>query len=456
MDYDLVLWEQRLATEESERLSGYATRWKYYNGDHPRMLKVKTGQADDNVMINLARLIVDKGAAFLFGKELVFELQEGEKTPEEDKLETIWQANRMMTFLGKLAVTGGVCGHVFIKIIPDGVSYAGEKMPRLVNVDPAYVTAAWSPDDVEDVWLYRTSWTGQDERGRAIHRREDIQRVDQKWIVTNYAATGHGAWAQQGEPLNWPYDWPPMIACQNIPYPHAFYGLSDLEDLSLQNAINFTASNILRILRYHAHPKTWGRGFHAKDVEVGPDEVFIIPSLEGNLQNLEMQSDLSSSQAYLNTLINRFLATGRVPRIDPTEVSVGALSGFALRILYSDLLEKNEMKRRTYGDMLIELNRRLLEMTGMGDQNICTIHWSDPLPADPNADTVRDKFELDYNLTSLETVRVRRGLDNEAEEERIAAQEVNSGNIGAALLRNFETQREGGNVPSERGIQQGA
>jgi len=443
MDYNLILWEQRIREEESARLQGYMTRWRYYNGEHPKPLKVKAGQADDNVIINLVRYIVDKGVSFLFGKEPVFELQEGETTAEEQVLSDIWRANRKMSFLSKVAVTGAVCGHCFIKIVPEGALWSGQRYPRLVNIDPAYVTVMWSPEDVDDVWLYRISWTGMDEQQRPVHRREDIVRENGRWTVINYVAKGNGVYAlDKARPtIEWPYPWPPIIDCQNIPCPHVFYGLSDIEDLGLQDAINFTASNIQRILRYHAHPKTWGHGFTAQDVEIGPDEMLILPDERGTLQNLEMSSDLSSSLAYLNTLLNRCLAMGRVPRLDPTEVSVGALSGFALRILYGDLLEKNELKRRTYGDMLIELNRRLLEMMGAGADNICTIHWPEPLPEDQSMTTARDKFELDYKLASMETVRARRGLDNEVEEQRMAAEEVASGNIGAVLLRNFETMR---------------
>jgi hypothetical protein len=124
---------------------------------------------------------------------------------------------------------------------------------------------------------------------------------------------------------------------------------------------------------------------------------------------------------------------------------VGALSGFALRVLHQDLLEKTNAKQRTYGDLLIEINRRLCELGGFGAEHYTTIHWPDPLPVDEAAETLRDGFDLDKGVASLETVQTRRGLDPEVENERMAkerqARDVAEGNVGALLLRQFETGR---------------
>ena len=49
--------------------------------------------------------------------------------------------------------------------------------------------------------------------------------------------------------------------------------------------------------------------------------------------------------------------------------------------VYQSLIEKNQTKQILYGDLLIELNMRLLEM---GKQTVreVVIHWADPLPKD--------------------------------------------------------------------------
>lgn len=445
---DAALFAQRMEEIQRARLDGYKRQWNYYNGDQPNTLKVREGQPDDNVTINLARLVVDKGAAFLFGKEPQFELQEGETTPEEERLAAIWRANRKQTFLGKLATSGGIYGHAFLKIIPD---YYGAGLARLVSIEPENITAYWDGDDIESIWRYCIEYIAADRDGTAIVKRQEIERIsDSAWRIQNRISRRGTKW--EPDPANpdgtWNRPYAPIIDCQNLPLPGAYYGVSDLDDLVLQDTINYVTSNVVRILRYHAHPRTIGRGFAPNDIKVAADETLVLPSMDSDLRNLEMQSDLGSSLALMDRLIGWMLATARIPRIDPAVINVGALSGFALRVLYGDLLEKTEQKRNTYGDLLIELNRRLLDLAGMGDDHVMTIHWADPLPGDQGAATERDKFELDYALASKETVRVRRGLDNKAEEARIDAEAGQSaareGNIGEMLLRSFERGGVGG------------
>ena len=446
MTLDAILFEQRLEAENSARLERYRRNWSYYNGDHKQSLAVKMGQEDDNVVLNLERVIVDKGAAFLFGKEVEFELQEGETTPEEEYLENVWQRNRKGTFLTKFGTSGGIYGHGFVKIVPDGIETG---IARLVSLDPENVTVFWDGDDIDSVWRYRIEYTAMGRDGKAVFRRQDIEKADsgRAWDILNRIARGGEQYREDPDnpDMAWPWPFAPVVDAQNLPLPGAYYGMSDMDDANLQDAINYVASKIQRILRYHAHPKTIGKGFGKGDITVQEDDVLILPGTESDLFNLEMQSDLAAALQFLDNLINWELTLARVPNLDPAKVNVGALSGFALSILYGDLLEKTESKRRTYGDLLIELNRRILALAGYGDDNYTTIHWQSPLPNDDTEAKNRDSFELDYGLASKETVRTRRGLDNEIEIERIDAEkqamDVADGNVGALLLRRFETGR---------------
>lgn len=441
-DLAAVQFEYRMMEQERERLEAIDRNWKYYHGFHSAMLPTRAGQVNDNVTINLARLIVDKSASFLFGKEVTFELDHTDTTPEEEWLEAVWRRNRKMTFLMRLAVTGGVTGHVFIKIVPD--TQQG-RPPRLVSIEPEYVTVSHAGEDIEDVWRYRIQWIERDRENRAMSRRQDIERDPGKarWQVINRIAYGSRRWEPDPEHPDtvWEYPWPPMIDCQNLVNPGAYWGLSDLEDLRQQDAINYIASKVQRILRYHAHPKTIGKAFDPDQVKVGEDEMLVLPGENSDLFNLEMQSDLGSSLAFMDKLIQWFLATARTPRLDPAVVSVGALSGFALKVLYGDALEKAEVKRRTYGDMLVELNRRLCDLGGFGTEHYTEVYWQSPLPEDEREEQTRDQFELDYGLASKETVQARRNIDHEVEEQRMSEQEAAEGNVGAMLLRQFETGR---------------
>ena len=444
-DWDTYLFTARQQEAQKARLEAYKRNWNYYHGVQKRPLSVGTQQPDDNVVINFARLVVDKGVSFLFGKELEFELQEGEVTPEEEYLEKVWQRNRKMTWLTKFGTSGGIYGDPMLKIVPDGM---GPGIARLVILEPEIVTLLSDPEDIERIVRYRLEWVSEDQDGKALHYRQDIQLVDdnggvERWDVVNRVAKGNGIYVPDPNRKDerWPYAWPPILHTQNLPCPGTIYGQADIDEVALQDAINYLASKMQKIIRYHAHPKTIGRGFKATDMQHGEDDLTILPSKDSDISNLEMRSDLSGSMQFMDRLISWLLATARIPRLDPAVVSVGALSGFALKVLYGDLLEKTEVKRRTYGDLLVELNRRLCDLGGFGAEHYVTIHWQDPLPEDEQAEMTRDQFELDNELASHETVATRRGLDYETEKERIAAEreerEAQGGNIGAAVIQQF-------------------
>lgn len=444
LDYNADLFRQRQSETFAQRQHLYKRNWEYYHGDQRRTLKVKQGQADDNLTINMARYIVDKGAAFLFGKPVEFQLQEGETTPAEQKLSDIWDRNRKATLLLKMATLGGIYGHVFIGIIPD---YYGAGLARLTLLEAEYVEVSWKGDDVEDAWRYVVSWVEENASGKSEeHEQEIVQDANTKrWGVFYRIRRDNGSTMPDPNRADipiWPYNWPPIIDCQNIPCPGEFYGLSDIEDMDEQDALNYIASLTLHTLRYHAYPKTWVVGAGGMSSEAfETDEAILFDSLNAQIHNLEMQSDLAANLNFYDKIKTALMQGARVPDLNRENLALGAASGFALRIIHGDLLEKTEAKRRTYGDMLIELNRRLLELAGFGSENYCEVIWQDPLPLNATEEQTKDAFELDRGLASKETIRMRRGLDPEAENEKIAAEQdaedVRNGNVGALLIKQF-------------------
>lgn len=430
--------EQSLAiaaqAAEVEHAAAIARRWRAYHGQHPKPLRVRPGQPDDNVLVNYARVVVDKGVSFLFGSDIRFELDEVADTEAEAWLEQCWQANRKMTTLQKLALNGAIAGHAFVKIVP----VQGQPYPRLVVLDPALVTVTVAPDDHEAVLRYKVQYTAPDPRtGRPVAFRQLIERDGQAWQITDQRSVADSTVWQTVSETTWPYPWAPIVDCQNLPCPNEFWGISDLEDdlLQLNAAINFVLSNIARIIRYHAHPKTWGRGFSANQLNIAVDETIVLPSPDASLQNLEMQSDLASSIQLYQRLREALHEVSRVPEVATGKLeNAGALSGVALQILYQPLIEKTETKRRTYGDLLIELNRRLLALGGYGDENHTVIHWPELIPGDPESEA-KTLLMWQQLGVSQDTILQRLGLDPDLERQK---REGTAAQLGDQLLASFE------------------
>jgi len=427
---DLGLAEA-LAVQEIAHAATIARRWEYYLGKHPRQLRVRQGQPDDNVIVNLCRAIVDKGVSFLFGSDVDFELVEGEATEAEAWLDACWAANKKLTLLQKLALSGAIAGHAFVKIVVD----PARAYPRLVVLDPATVVVNVAHDDHERVLGYRVQFPTVDpETGRPVVLRQSIVPDGARWLIRDEKAFSGERWITVSETI-WPYEFSPIVDCQNLPNPHDYWGISDVEDdaLRLNDAINFLLSNLVRIVRYHAHPKTWGRGFRADQLDLSVDETIVLPSPDAELRNLEMQSDLDSSIKLYLRLREAFHEIVRIPEVATGRIEgVGSLSGIALQILYQPLVEKTETKRRLYGDLLVELNRRLLAIAGFGDDLMTTLHWPELIPGDPDAEA-KTLLMWQQLGVSQDTILRRLGLDPELEREK------RNMSTGEATLRALDT-----------------
>ncbi len=379
-----------ITTEHRKRRDLFARYWNYYRGEHKKNLKVVPGQADDNVTLNYSKKIVNQGVNFLFGKEPFFDLEGDteQRSPAEQYLDAVWADDPMnnfskVDFLQGVSMNGGVTGTPFIRLYPAGDMRPD--LPTLVSINPAMVDVATDPDDMSSVLEYRIIW----QSGKGWKRDRFVLQDNGQWKIVREVNEHGNKWEAEGEPVAWAYDWAPIFHCQNLKNPLDFWGISDLEDADLNDSVNFTASNNGRILRFHAHPKTVVTGAEATQVQTtAVDQLWAIPVQGATVANLEMQSDLASSRAHLADLKQDFHNISDVPMMDAITTNVGALSGFALRILYGPLLNKTEGKRRRYGGMLARINYALLELGGF-DPAVCSIRWQDPLPAD-----AKEKAEL--------------------------------------------------------------
>lgn len=424
-----------LDKEETNRLEQFRKAWDAYYGNLPKPLKVKPGKQDDNIRLNFCRLIVDKSVYFLFGKPLEFELEEGADTKAEQWLQDCWQYNKKMTTLQKLGINGGVCGHGFIKIHWN----PGMEYPRLIVLDPETVTVTLAADDISEILSYKIQYPSRDPKSRKpIMVRQVIEKDGNFWHIKDQIGSVENlnSWTTTQE-QNWPYAWPPIVDCQNLPTPNEFWGTSDIEPdiLEVNNGINFVVSNLGRIIKYHAHPKTWGKGFSANELKIAVDETLVLPSPEAELHNLEMQTDLTSSNEFYKRLKEALHEVSHTPEVATGKLeSAGNLSGLALQILYSPLVEKTETKRLLYGDMLIELNRRLLEIGGYGNENITKLHWQTILPEDEKQK--RETALVDKQLgVSNDTLLMQLGYNPDLEREKVARQ---TDALGQEILTAFD------------------
>lgn len=432
------LLEPLLGSDWAKRSEALNVAREYRRGKHKPPIKTP----DDAIVINFIGLLTDRSIANLFGKEPIFDLPGESDSAEQVYIDGVWAANRKMNLLKQAAMYGAESGTCYIKILPNGaIDKTGAVVPRLVALDPSWVTMDTLPEDVDTVIRYTIAYTITDpitKKEKAIKQVIEHDADSSYWSVVDYVSTG-SRWDKVDESM-WEFDFAPIISWQNLPEPGSPYGRPDItEDLiDLQNKINFVSSNTAKIIKYHAHPKTWARGFLKQEkVSWGADEMVISDDPNALVQNLEMQSDLGSSMDFIRYLRQALFDVSRAVDIDSMADKLGSLTNFGLRVLYQDALGKLEEKRGLYGEAIIEINHRLLVLSGAANTDGGEIDWPDVMPENENEVSQAIRNDLELGLVSKQTASGRRGYTWADEEQRIADERLATDNIGAALLRQF-------------------
>jgi len=401
---------------DQERKQRMREAWKSYRGEFQDPLKVGKNQPNDNVKSNRCAPIVDKGVSFLFGQVLKIECTDEtakdsttpesepapkKPSPQQEYIDGLWgDDDDKMTLLSKLATNGAVCGQAFIKLIP---AQGEMQFPRLVVMDPLLVRIVTPPDDCELILAFVIEYPGVDDwQKRQIIARVDLNGSletwgnddpDDTWTITNYVRKGQtGVWMQVGTPEVWPYPFAPIFTCQNLPNPNEPWGVPDLtpDIIGMNKVYNFVQSNTSRIIKYHAHPKTWAKGVNAAQIQIGVDDVIVLGSPDAQIGMLELTSNLQSSLDFASVLRADMDEQSRVPAVALGRLEAlpkGNISGVALQLLFQPLMEKTMMKQRGYGQLIRAVSRAALVLAGLliieqYEKYAIGLHWQSLLPAD--------------------------------------------------------------------------
>ena len=425
----------------------------YFKGGHPKTLKVKYGGADDNISLNFTALAIWRSVSRMLRGGVRFELPEGAEKQSEH-LDRLWDANKQQIFLLRCALNAAVYGTGYIQVVPGGITdpYTGNPIDRLVCLNSEYVRVEVSPDDVERLERYIVEYEANGNGYRKIERRAmpgDLPGVDGEplmdisgWIIEYYTRHGNYAkWELEGIE-HWPFDFPDIIHWSNLPaVPNSAYGLPDIDAslLNLQDKVNFSHSNLMKIIRNQAHKQRYFTGIGSRDIGRQTMGIDTVPSLpEGaTLEQLDADADLSDAHEFTTSLRQALFDISREVDISSITDKTGSLTNFGLRVLFTDATDKNDSKRQLFGDMLLELQRRLLVIAGFeGEQaNPGRVVWSDPLPVNRREELEADKIAVEMGIVSKQTISEKHGYEWENEQARMAEGESN---IGAAILRAFQ------------------
>ncbi len=446
--------ESRLLFEQRRRKQTMQEAWDAYRGVWQPPLKPEPNEPDDSVLVNRCAPIVDKGVSFLFGKIVAIDAANEDGSSDDLDALQAWlddawgDDDDKMTLLSKLALNGAVCGQAFIKIVPANPR-AGQKFPRLVVLDPQTVSVQTDPDDCDTVQSFCIEYDAFDYTNEApITRKQVIARSDpdglaalnggldsdDTWTITNFARSGaNGAWVQTGTAQTWPYPFPPIVSCQNLPNPNEFWGKPDLtpDIIEMNRVLNFIESNVSRIIKKHAHPWPWASGVDPRTLNIEPGRVIGLPLPESKMGFLEISAaGLASSMQFAGDLRSDMDEQSRVPAVALGRVADlprGNVSGVALQMLFQPLIEKTVQKQRLYGRLMRDVSKAMLALGGFSLETLAeldiTLTWQNLLPVDDLA-AAQTALALGQVGVSRATLLAQLGYDPDAEADKTANDET--------------------------------
>lgn len=419
---------------------------KYYEGDQPKPLGIPEDGVDDNVIVNVTKQAVDRTLSFLFPApfRLVTDVRL-DNSPQEAFLSDVLLANGGEVFWDGVAYNGALAGHNFVRVLPvDPDNERNSTLPRLVNYAPGSVIAYWKADDKEKVLWYEIKWQAMGDNYVQDVRREKIVSVgvDEKafdgWVIDTYQQIKGTSRYTLLTTEYWPYALCPIVDWPHIPQTNKFYGSGEVstDQMQLNNSINRVMSDMSRILRFHAFPKTIGIGINAEEIQpTSVDGLWTTENSEANIFNLEMKSDLASSMNMAQYLSDAFLAQARVVIMRGTVKDFQRVTNTGIRAVFLDMIAKNQLIRSVYGDAIQRIAQRLLLLGGFAPVRPDII-WPDPLPQDDTEAVNTLAIERGLRIVSRETASKQRGYDwddeksmmeNEAKLEMFQSPESNAG-----------------------------
>lgn len=389
-----------ITDDDKKRQREIVNAWKAYNGDFEEPLEVLPDQPNHNVLTNRCQPIVDRGVDFLFGKPVAISVEENAPQEAQDFLDSVWGINEArLPLLQDLGMNGGVAGQAFLRIIP-----GPNKTFRLVATDPSTVFAQTKPQDCETVLLYCIEYSSVESyngKPTLVFYHEEMQRIDPDqdggdpfqdmdahWEIQHWTRVGErGNWVAAGDPIIWPYDFPPLFSNKNMPRPNSFWGMSDIPRsiIRMNESVNLSQSNSNRTLWLYGSPILYSNGVAESDLEVQPGRIIGLGSIEGKITAVSIASDLANGLAFAANLRSDMDEQSAVPAVAlgrQSELPKGAVSGITLELLFMPLLQKTEKKRCLYGKLLIDVSKALLKLAGFSQDIEITLSWQYPLPHD--------------------------------------------------------------------------
>ncbi len=184
--------------------------------------------------------------------------------------------------------------------------------------------------------------------------------------------------------------------------------------------------------------------------ETAIEDAWLLPR-DSDVKNVEMKSDLASSVAFGQMLIDAMKAEQRVVVLTGSAADFQRVTNLGVQTVFIDQLAKNDELWEQYEPGIADLCKTMLCVGKKEWDRQIKVTRSSPLPTDPKETMDVQKEELEQGLVSKETIMRERGRN--PQQERTLIDKEGSGNDNA-ILKALQGNAFGTTPPPPRGAAQ--
>jgi hypothetical protein len=351
-----------ISSEELKRVNRELLYWKFYKGIQ---WSYKRPEGEPQNTINYSARFVDKGVAFLAGKGFTINVEKGAEEIVKKPLDEVWDDNQRELLFLEAAQAGGVSGNSWVKIVVE--EYDEGKQPVMADLYPNgrvrllllpghACFPEWDPHDKDRLVKMKIIYP--------IEVKDLNGRMVTHWFREEIDADEIVQFLDDEEVERRPNDLKeiPVVRIKNLVLANESLGKSDLHDiLPLQKEFNEKTTDVSDIINYHAAPITLIFGAKSNNLSKGANKVWGGLPKDAKVENLELKSDLASSMNYIDLIKKALFEIGNMPHdAFGSETNVSNTSGVALHIKNQPLMDITNMKRKTYGEGIEQINRIII------------------------------------------------------------------------------------------------
>ena len=425
---------------QMKRFQKIKRAWNFYEGYHYEDLPTTDSP---EITVNYCRAFVDKLVAFEVGKSFtinVRKIAENAVVQSEDNmnvlqyLQNVWEDNDQNKLVAELAQMKSITGESWVQVryvdteeMEDQDPFNEYPKGRIViTVMPTTtIIPEFDPHNKERLVSLVVIYTYDKVYQTPLLKRNKIEQVIYKQVWTKDTCTvidGHTP------PVEYPnkYGIIPFVQIKNLGIAGRTDGKSDLEDIiPLNTEYNLKDSNISEIIDYHSSPTTIVFGAKIGNLDKGANKLWGGLPKDARVENLELHSDLSASNTYLDKLKVAMCEIGGVPESSLGGASsVSNTSGVALQYINLPLIEKTRIKRLATTSGLERINKLILLISLLEglitkpanlsnkDFYYSEVLLQDTMPKDMLLEVQQIQAEMSLGLESRKNAMKRVGREN--------------------------------------------